>query len=73
MAEIWVAGICSIEDARRVIEEENLSYPIEVACAFNLKKITDGGVVVSTIDFEETVQILINKSLIKEIAFLVSE
>ncbi len=69
---IWVCGIHSIKDAKRVIKEERLRFPIKVASAYNCNESTIIGMNIGVVNLEKMIEAAIALSPTKEIAFLVS-
>jgi len=67
---IWVSGIRSIKDAKRIIKKERLKFPIKVAIAYQCAEVE---MEINIVNFEETVEEALRLSPTREIAFLVPD
>ncbi len=73
MVDIWVTDILSVDDARKVIKEQNLSFPIKVATSCGCICNSGEEMFIHEADFDNEINRAIELSPSGRISFLLRE
>ncbi len=73
MVDIWVTDILSVDDARKVIKEQNLSFPIKVATSCNCRCKSGEEMFIYGVNFDDEINKAIEISPSGRISFLLRE